>query len=177
MLESLITSQTRIKLLVRFFLNQSNHGYLRGLAEEFKESSNAIRLELNRFERAGLLVSFLTGNKKIYKANENHPLAKDIHSIVLKYVGIDHAIEEVIRSMGNLKEAWVTGDFAVGKDNKFVNILLIGKEINKSALSQLTVKAEAMISHKISCRTILPEEKQQYLSQEKAGLLLWAAGN
>lgn len=175
MLESLITSQTRIKLLVRFFLNQSNHGYLRGLAEEFKESSNAIRLELNRFERAGLLVSFLTGNKKIYKANGNHPLAKDIHSIVLKYVGIDHAIEEVIRSMGNLKEAWVTGDFAVGKDHKFVDILLIGKEINKSALSELAAKAETMISHKISCKTILPEEKHDYFNQGNAGLLLWAA--
>ena len=161
--------------MVRFFLNQSTHGYLRGLAEEFKESSNAIRLELNRFEKAGLLVSFLTGNKKIYKANGNHPLAKDIHSIVLKYVGIDHAIEEVIHQMGNLKEAWVTGDFAVGKDNKFVNILLIGKEINKSALSELTAKTETTISHKIFCQTILPEEKQGYFNRERAGLLLWSA--
>jgi hypothetical protein len=176
-LESLITSQTRIKLLVRFFLNQSNHGYLRGLAEEFKESSNAIRLELNRFEKAGLLISFLKGNKKIYKANGNHPLSNDIHNIVLKYVGIDQAIEEVIHRMGNLKEAWVTGDFAVGNDNKFVNILLIGKEINKSALSDLTAKAETMISHKISCKTILPEEKDGYFGFEKAGLLLWAADN
>lgn len=177
MLESLITSQTRIKLLVRFFLNPSSHGYLRGLAEEFKESSNAIRLELNRFERAGLLVSFLTGNKKIYKANENHPLSNDIHSIVLKYVGLDHAIEEVIHRMGNLKEAWITGDFSVGKDNKYVNILLIGKEINLSALSKLIAKAETMISHKISCKTILPEEKDGYFSREDAGLLLWAAEN
>ena len=95
MLESLITSQTRIKLLVRFFLNQSNQGYLRGLADEFSESSNAIRVELNRFEKAGLLVSFIKGNKKMYKANPNHPLSRDIHSIVLKYVGIDNAIEEL----------------------------------------------------------------------------------
>lgn len=177
MLESLITSQTRIKLLVRFFLNQSNHGYLRGLAEEFQESSNAIRLELNRFEKAGLLVSFLTGNKKIYKANGDHPLAKDIHNIVLKYVGIDQSIEEVILGMGNLKEAWVTGDFAEGKDNKFVNILLVGKEINLSALSELILKAEKMISHRIFCRTILPEEKQGYFSGENRGMLLWAAEN
>lgn len=174
MLESLITSQTRIKLLVRFFLNQSNHGYLRGLAEEFKESSNAIRLELNRFEKAGLLISFLIGNKKIYKANGNHPLTKDIHSIVLKYVGIDNSIEEVIKKMGNLSEAWITGDFAIGKDNKFVDILLIGKDINLTALSELVEKAEKAITHKIRYKTILPEEKNYYFSQENAGLLLWS---
>jgi hypothetical protein len=174
-LESLITSQTRIKLLVRFFLNQSNDGYLRGLADEFKESSNAIRLELNRFEKAGLLISFLVGNKKIYKANGNHPLSTDIHNIVLKYVGIDNTIEEVIQQMGNLHEAWITGDFAVGRDNKFVDILLIGREINLKTLSELIEKAEKAITHKIRCKTILPEEKEVFFTKQNAGLLLWSA--
>ena len=161
--------------MVRFFLNQKSHGYLRGLAEEFNESSNAIRLELNRFEKAGLLDSFLIGNKKIYKVNDNHPLSRDIHNIVLKYVGIDNAIEEVIRTMGNLHEAWITGDFAIGKDNKFVDILLIGQEINLTALANLVEKAEQAISHKIRYTAILPEEKSQYLNKENARLLLWSA--
>jgi len=37
MLDSLITSKTRIKLLLKFFLNTSTHAYLRGLADEFGE--------------------------------------------------------------------------------------------------------------------------------------------
>jgi len=173
MLESLITSQTRIKLLVRFFLNQSTQGYLRGLAEEFSESSNAIRVELNRFEKAGLLVSFLKGNKKMYKANENHPLSRDIHSIVLKYVGIDDTIEEVISRLGNLHEAWITGNFAIGKDNNFVDILLIGREISLNSLSNLVEKAESSIHRKIRYVTIPPEDKPRYLNKERTGLLLW----
>ena len=160
--------------MVRFFLYQSNHGYLRGLAEEFNESSNAIRIELNRFEKAGLLVSYLEGNKKIYQANNNHPLSRDIHNIVLKYVGIDDAIVEVIRKMGNLYEAWITGDFALGKDNKFVDILLIGNEINMTTLAKLILKAEKAINHKIRCKTIFPEEKSEYFKKEDAGLLLWS---
>jgi hypothetical protein len=175
MLESLITSQTRIKLLVRFFLNQKSNGYLRGLADEFNESSNAIRLELNRFEKAGLLDSFLLGNKKIYKANGNHPLSRDIHNIVLKYVGIDNGIEEIIKKIGNLHEAWIIGDFAIGRDNKFVDILLIGKAINLESLSNIVVKAENAISHKIRFTTILPEEKTEYFSRENEKLLLWSA--
>ena len=43
MLETLITSKTRIRILVKFFINTANNGHLRGLAEEMNESTNAIR--------------------------------------------------------------------------------------------------------------------------------------
>ena len=64
MLQTLITSKTRIKLMLKFFLNSSSTGYLRGLETEFDESTNSIRLELNRFEEAGLLTSITDNNKK-----------------------------------------------------------------------------------------------------------------
>jgi len=92
MLDSLVTSQTRIKLLKKFFLNSSTRAHLRGLESEFGESSNAIRVELNRFEDAGLLNSFPDGNKKVYQANPKHPLFGDIHNIILKETGIDRVI-------------------------------------------------------------------------------------
>jgi len=50
MIESLITSKTRIKLLLKFFFNSQTKSYLRSMEKEFGESSNAIRIELNRFE-------------------------------------------------------------------------------------------------------------------------------
>jgi DNA-binding transcriptional regulator PaaX len=68
MIETLISSKTRVKLLLKFFLNSKNSSYLRGLEAEFGESTNAIRLELNKLEEAGLLSSELNGNKKFFKA-------------------------------------------------------------------------------------------------------------
>ena len=65
MLDSLITSKTRIKLLLKFFLNTSTHAYLRGLADEFGELTNALRLELNHLENAGLLKAENERNKKV----------------------------------------------------------------------------------------------------------------
>lgn len=82
MLETLISSKTRLKLILKFFLNNSTTAYLRGLEEEFGESSNAIRVELNKFEEAGLLNSEAEGNKKLYKANTKHPFYKDLHNIL-----------------------------------------------------------------------------------------------
>ena len=51
MLDSIITSQTKIKLLLRFFLNPNNSGYLRQLANDFGESTNGIRVELNKLSK------------------------------------------------------------------------------------------------------------------------------
>jgi len=71
MLDSLVTSQTRIKLLKKFFLNGSTRAHLRGLESEFGESTNAIRVELNRFEGAGLLHSCVTAIKRSTRQIQN----------------------------------------------------------------------------------------------------------
>ena len=100
MLDSLITSKTRIKLLTRLFLNSNSYGHLRGLQTEFGESSNAIRLELNRFEQAGLIISHTEANRKVYSANTSHPLFPEINSILHKHLGLDLLIEKVIERGG-----------------------------------------------------------------------------
>ena len=107
MLESLITSKTRIKLLLKFFINSNTTAYLRNLATEFNESTNSIRQELNRFEKANLIESNTEQNKKIYKANINHPYFKDIHRLLLKYVGIDEIVDNVVKRVGELDKAYI----------------------------------------------------------------------
>ena len=94
MIDTLISSKTRIKLLLKFFLNSNNTAYLRNLGEEFQESSNSIHTELNRFEEAGLLYASAEGNKKIFKVNTSNSFFNDLHSFVKTYFGIDK--EEII---------------------------------------------------------------------------------
>lgn len=72
MLDSLITSRTRLRLLVKFFINAANKGHLRGLADEFQESTNAIRKELNNLTEAGYLEKEAVSNKITYSANRRH---------------------------------------------------------------------------------------------------------
>jgi len=87
MLESLITSKTRIRILVKFFINVANNGYLRGLAEELNESTNAIRKELNNLEEAGYLEKQAIQNKVVYKANVKHPLFVILQKLFVSILG------------------------------------------------------------------------------------------
>jgi DNA-binding transcriptional ArsR family regulator len=89
LLNSLITSKTRVKILLKFFMNPETSAHLRGLATEFDESTNGVRVELNRLSEAGLLESSQSGNKIYYQANTKHGLYPEINSIVRKYLGID----------------------------------------------------------------------------------------
>jgi hypothetical protein len=173
MLDTLVTSKTRLKLILKFFLNPSSSAYLRGLAEEFGESSNAVRLELTRFEKAGLLKSEAKSNKKLYRANIVHPLYKDIHSIISKTIGIDHIVDEVVAKLGDVEEAYVTGDFAVGKNGKTIDILFIGSNINKDFLNRLIDKAESLIKRKIRYLILSPSEAGAYLVDEEGSMLIW----
>jgi len=122
MIESIITSKTRIKLLLKFFLNSQTTSYLRGLEAELGESTNSIRVELNRLESAGLLNSSNEGNKKLFSANTHHPLFSEINSILKKFVGIDQIIERVTSQIGDLQSAYITGDFAIGKDSPIIDL-------------------------------------------------------
>jgi len=172
MLDSLVTSQTRIKLLKKFFLNGSTRAHLRGLESEFGESTNAIRIELNRFEGAGLLHSFPDGNKKIYQANADHPLFRDIHSIILKETGIDRVIERVIHRLGNLKCVYLTGDFARGKDSPVIELILVGADIDREYLARKIVQAEELVARKVSYIVLEPVEAEDHLAQLRPADLL-----
>jgi DNA-binding transcriptional ArsR family regulator len=172
MLSSLVTSQTRIKLLKKFFLNSSTKAHLRGLESEFGESSNAIRVELNRFENAGLLNSLRDGNKKIYQANPKHPLYKDIHNIILKETGIDRVIEKVIHRLGNLLAIYLTGDFALGKDSPVIELILVGADIDREYLARKVLQAEELVGRKVSYIVLEPDEAEGHLEKLKPADLL-----
>ncbi|HPM03090.1 MAG TPA: ArsR family transcriptional regulator [Candidatus Cloacimonadota bacterium] len=172
MLDSLITSETRIKLLKKFFLNSSTRAHLRSLETEFGESSNAIRVELNRFEEAGLLNSIWEGNKKLFQANKRHPLYKDIHNLILKETGIDRVINKVIHRLGNLICVYLTGDFARGIDSPVIELILVGESIDREYLARKVVQAEKMVGRKVSYVVLDPAESGSYLLKYKSTDLL-----
>ena len=172
MLDALITSKTRIKLLMRFFLNPELEGYLRGLETEFGESTNAIRLELNRFENAGMLLSALNGNKKVYRANKKHPLFREIREIILKHVGIDRIIDQVVERLGDLHEVYLTGDYARGMDSGIIDLVFVGN-INQSYLIRLIEKAEGLISRRVRYIVFSPGEFHPEVNSAHSFVLLW----
>ncbi|RJQ40738.1 MAG: ArsR family transcriptional regulator [Nitrospiraceae bacterium] len=163
MLDSLITSKTRIKLLLKFFLNPETSAYLRGLADELGESTNAVRVELNRLSKAGLLESRSDGRTKLYRANTGHSLFPDLHSVVRKFLGIDK-VEAILNDLGTVEISFITGDYARGIDSGIIDLVIVG-EIDRAYLQHLVGKAEDAIKRKIRVLVLNREEYERLKEQ------------
>lgn len=175
MLDSLITSKTRVKLLLKFFLNPNTKSYLRELASEFGESTNAVRVELNRLAEAGLLKTSSEGRTKLYQADVEHSLFKDLNNIVKKYFGIDQLVDQVIHKLGNVELALIAGDYAQGIDSGIIDLVMVG-DIDKAYLQRLVEKSEELIERKIRTLILNQEEfdsLKEKLKQEKS-LIIWS---
>ena len=159
--------------MLKFFLNPGNSAYLRGLESEFGESSNAIRLELNRFEEANMLKTEYKGNKKLFSANQDHPRYSEIHSIVRKYFGLDVIVEWIAKRLGNLKAVYLTGDIALGKDSGLIDLILVGS-IDQQYLLELIDKAERLIKRKIRY-LVYSEDEFRERGEDKELLLVWGS--
>ena len=111
-------------------------------------------------------------NKRFYKANTEHPLFNDINSILRKMVGIDKLVERVTSQIGNLETAYLTGEFASGRDSDTIELVLIGEDLDKKYINSLINKAEQLMDRKI-IYLVLTSEQMEYFLKDKPTLLIW----
>ncbi len=174
LLSGLIASKTRIKLLIRFFLNPTARSYMRELAKEFNISTNSVREELNQLTKTGLLVSRKNGRTIEYAANQRHPLFSELKSMVSKTIGIDQVIDGIVTRLGDIDAAYIIDDYADGKDSGIIDLVLVGK-IDNYHLNDLSKKTERYIHRKIRHLVLEPDEFTEFKSLllDRPCLLIW----
>lgn len=126
-MDSLITSKTRLKLLIKFFVSASNRGYLRGLPEEFKESTNSIHKELNQLTEAGYLIREDNEHKIYYRANINHSLCSSLQELIHNFLGMEVFVDKILERAGDGKGLALIGEYAHGLDSGHIDVLVLGK--------------------------------------------------
>lgn len=135
--------------MIKFFSNPKNQGHLRGLAEEFGESTNSIRKELNHLSEAGLLLKIADNNKIDYKANTDHPLFSNLHDLIQKYLGFDKLLATVLERMGDVNEVALVGDYAKGLHTGKLKVQISGEEVNGEYLERLSERIKELIDKEV----------------------------
>jgi hypothetical protein len=171
-LDTLITSKTRIKMLLKFFTNSTATAYLRGLAEEFGESTNSVRHELNNLSRANYLTSQENGRTIQYRANVQHPLYQEVKNLVHKYLGIDKIIDHVLSRLGDLQLAFIVGDYARGKDSGTIEMVLVGN-IDQVYLTRILDKAKGLLHRNIQAVVMPRVEFDLRVDEFQQALQVW----
>ena len=176
LLSGIISSKTRIKLLMRFFFNPKTRSYLRELAKEFEVSTNAVREELNQLTKTHLLKSEKNGRQVFYRANTEHSLFPELKSMVGKVMGIDQVIDGIVNRLGDLERAYLIDDYAEGKDTGIIDILLVGN-VDQYHLNDLSIKTERYIKRKIRSLVLSKDEftEMKTIFENRPKVLIWEA--
>ena len=148
MLTELFTSKTRIRVLLKLFLNPEVSSYLRELSSEFNVSSSAIKAELDNLSESGYLTRAKKGRSIFFQANSSHPFFPEIHSIVKKSLGIDQVITQVKKELGTIQAVYILDDYAQGKDSGIIDLLIVGK-VSKKKLQDYIAITENKIKRKL----------------------------
>lgn len=148
MLNELITSKTRFKLLLKFFLNPDNKSYLRNLEREFEESANSIRVELNKLENLRLLNSSIDGNKKFFQVNISHIFFPDIRNMLLKEFGLDLVKLLLTQRIKGLQDIYVLNNQSL-EEKIIIYLILVGDNLNAIEVKPTIDDIELVIKKKI----------------------------
>jgi len=84
MLDMLITSRVRRKIIVVFAKYPDFRTHVRGLAKLIKEDPGNIQRELTKLTEFKFLIMTKKGNTRIYQTNKQYPILKELQSIVIK---------------------------------------------------------------------------------------------
>ena len=132
-------------MLIKFFVSAANNGYLNGLANEFNESTNSIRKELNNLSSAGYLLKSKQNNRVIYNANTSHPMFGVLQKIVRQHLGLEEIVEAVIGRIGDVDQIALSGDYAKGIDSGNIEIIINGSNVNNDYLKKIKPKIKRKI--------------------------------
>ncbi len=88
MLEFLISSDSRRKILLYLLNNQDKEFHLRELSRNIGKPAPMVKKELDRLEQVGFVLSWVEGNRKHFKVNRNFLLLPDLKSLASKSVDV-----------------------------------------------------------------------------------------
>lgn len=166
MLNELITSKTRFKLLQKFFLNPDYKSYLRNLERDLKESSNSIRVELNKLEKLKLLNSCMEGNKKIFQVNASHNFFPDIRNILLKESGLSLVKLLLSQRIRGLQDIFVLNNYNLDEKNVFY-FILVGDNLNANEIRSLLDDVALVINKELGFVVMDSDSQSIFLDHTK----------
>ena len=88
MLEFLISSALRRKVLLYLLDNQEKEFHLRELSRNIGEPAPVVKRELDRLEQSGFVISWTMKNRRQFKVNKNFILLPELKSLADKSIDV-----------------------------------------------------------------------------------------
>lgn len=124
-----LRSKITRKLLNYFFLNPQDNLYINEICKKIRVDKRNLVKKLKELEKKGVLESEEKGNLKLYSIDKNYPLYDEYKKIVLKTIGLEKRLKEILNEVEGIKKAYIYGSYAQDKMDVYsdIDLLVVGK--------------------------------------------------
>lgn len=124
----LMNSKVTKTLLTYFFLHSDENLYINEMVRKFRLDKRNLVKKLKEFEKEGLFKSEKIGNQIYYSLNKRYTLYEEYRKIVLKTIGIENQLENILKGIHGIKEAYILGSYARNKMDSAsdIDLLVVG---------------------------------------------------
>lgn len=129
MLEDIIISRVRVKILELFLLNPKSMYHVREIVRRVDEEINAVRRELAHMEKASMVSKEHRANRLFYTFRRDYPLYDDLLRLINKTAGLGGDLLKNKPKLGKVKFAMISVRFLKNLPKKSANdvdLLLVG---------------------------------------------------
>ncbi|MGH7142014.1 MAG: transcriptional regulator [Candidatus Saccharimonadales bacterium] len=149
MIEQLLGSKTRVKLLRLFLSNPNRSFYVREITRKIDEQINSVRRELSNLLNIGIILSETTNNRLYYEVNQKYEYYDPLQAIFgersnskTKNKSTTDKIErqDTWKALGNLELVLYTGQFT-RDETAGIDLLIVG-ETNPNAVQKFVSELE-----------------------------------
>jgi len=158
-LERLFESPAKVQAMKLFFRNPEKNFLLKEAAKIMRINLAALRKELKRLEKIGLLrTKRVSPRKELFFINPNFDFFNELRELILKAspVSKDRMLK-AIKGLGRIKLVLLSGVF-VGNNAARADLLIVGDNINFRKLKTFIKNLEAEAGTDINCVAMSVEE-------------------
>src|SRR3989338_2376563 len=159
MLIDILISKVRVKVIELFLASPNSMYHVRDIVRRVDEEINAVRRELARLEKTGLLSSEWRANRSFYSVKKDYIFFNEFLSIVNKNVGLGGGIIKNKAKRGKIKYAMLSSSFVKGKPytQNEVDLFVVGS-IVLPELGAIIREEEARRDREINFTPMTEEE-------------------
>lgn len=130
-MEELIVSRVRVKLLQLFLSSSESLFHVREIVRKVDEEINAVRRELARMEKFGMVSSEWRANRRLYRFKTSYTFYAELLGLVAKTTGLGEAILKNKIKLGKIKYAFLSTRFLESKQagSEDIDLLIVGSII------------------------------------------------
>jgi predicted nucleotidyltransferase len=170
-LSSALFSNVQQRVLALIFGNPDRSFYTREIMKNIDSGTGAVERELTKLERSGLVSIERIGNQKHYRANRASPIFEELHSLVLKTVGLTEPLRKALQPYAEqIQVAFVFGSVAKGKDTaqSDIDLMVIGDKLTYSDLYTAMQDAEQILKRPVKPNFLSTEDWRRKISRKNS---------